>query len=62
VLYAGFWFATANKWPNVDSTRITLQDQVRNSVLQPVLETRVPVAYIVLRPFLPRGMPGFPVR
>jgi hypothetical protein len=62
VMYAGLWFATANRWPNLDATRITLQDQVRNSVLQPVLETRLPVAYIVLRPFLPRGIPGFPVR
>jgi uncharacterized membrane protein required for colicin V production len=61
VLYATLAFATMNPWPSGDATRITLQDQVNRSVVQVVLAEKLPVAYIVLRPFFPRGIPGFPV-
>jgi len=60
-MYASLAFATQNPWPNSDSTRVTLAGQVSQSVLQPAIEEKIPAIYSVLRPFFPRGIPGFPV-
>jgi uncharacterized membrane protein required for colicin V production len=58
--YASLTFFTLPRWPVEDTTRLTLRDQVSRSALQRAVERQVPVAYLIFRPWMPRGLPGFP--
>src|SRR4051794_5498927 len=60
-LYGALAFLVQPRWPTSQLTRDTLLDQVNSSVLQPVLADKLPVAYVALRPWFPRGLPGFPI-
>jgi hypothetical protein len=59
-VYAALAFAAQSRWPTADNARLALLDQVHRSALQPALLEKLPVAYIALRPWFPRGLPGFP--
>ena len=47
-------------WPALELSRLEVLDQVHKSILQPALEAKLPLAYILLRPWLPQVLPGFP--
>ncbi len=58
--YAALGFLVQSRWPSGDITRLSLRDQVEHSVLQPAVAMQTPIVYVVLKPWFPRGLRGFP--
>jgi uncharacterized membrane protein required for colicin V production len=58
--YATLAFIVQASWPTEQTTRHELLDEVNSSVLQPAMANQLPFLYSSLRPWFPRGLPGFP--